>query len=69
MAGYMGITGFSEPTNSDMDRWTKSLDDLLAEPKGLYHFKKFLSGLPNNQGDLVHIVGIWECCDQVIKSG
>ncbi|XP_021935695.1 uncharacterized protein LOC110837641 isoform X2 [Zootermopsis nevadensis] len=67
--GIWGMTGFSKPENSDLDKWSKGITYLLADPKGLHYFKEFLSEPARNFEAHAQILGIWAECDKLINQG
>jgi len=63
------MTGFSKPERSDLDKWSKGIICLLADPKGLHYFKEFLIGPARDFEAEVQILGIWEQCDKLLNQG
>jgi hypothetical protein len=67
--GIWAMTGFSKPENSDLNRWSKGVTYILADPKGLHYFKEFLNEPRRDFGDQAQVLNLWVKCDEYMNQG
>jgi len=61
------MTGFSNPEEKDLNKWTKGIARVLRDPKGQHYFGEFLKqrGFENH----VKILELWVRFDKLIIQG
>ncbi|XP_069685209.1 uncharacterized protein [Periplaneta americana] len=67
--GIWGMTGFSKPEKSDLDKWSKGITYVLSDPKGRHYFKEFLTNEDRGFKDEAKVLEIWTNCEMFISQG
>ncbi|XP_069685210.1 uncharacterized protein [Periplaneta americana] len=65
--GIWGMTGFSKPEKSDLDKWSKGITYVLSDPKGRHYFKEFLTNEDRGFKDEAKVLEIWTNCEMFIS--